>query len=231
MTNLDVVVCLEFDHRASPDGLRSFKESIAKCPLVSTVIELTGTFDLMVHAQCSDVAEYTEQLDRMRPYLAAFVKRLETSFIVKQIQTHPNGDDAEALWLPCEGGMKRVEARMIDKIIAEGDYMRVHVGNWNCLVHYTMRRLRDQLGGDMFIQLHRSCLVRIAFIERVIHEGRRWKVRLLDGTQVSVAKSHVQELLKSTGNESSKLQPNSSTLGPIAERPDSPSEINKMTMA
>ena len=228
MTNLDIVVCLEFDHRASPDGLRSFKESITKCALVSTVIELTGTFDLMVHASCADLAEYTRQFDRLRPHLAAFVKRLETSFIVKQIQTQSNGEDDGALWLPCEGGMKRVESSMIDKIIAEGDYMRVHVGDWNCLVHYTMHRLRDQLRSDMFIQLHRSSLVRVSFIERVIHEGRRWRVRLQDGTQVSVAKSHVQELLKSTARDSSKAQPDLPKLEPHDERPDSSGEIIKM---
>lgn len=64
-----------------------------------------------------------------------------------------------------------------------------------CLIHSTIRALKEQLDAR-FIQLHRSWLVRIDFIDRLIHEDRRWIARLCDGSQLPVAKSHVAEVLK-----------------------------------
>jgi hypothetical protein len=45
---------------------------------------------------------------------------------------------------------------------------------------------------------------RIEFIERLVNVERRWRARLRDGTHVSVAKSHVQEVLRMIEGESSR---------------------------
>jgi DNA-binding LytR/AlgR family response regulator len=71
------------------------------------------------------------------------------------------------------------------------------------------------LDGSNFIKLHRSCLVRIDFIDRLIHEGRRWTARLKDGTKVSIAQNSVQRVLAAARGESSKPQPGSSTPEPL----------------
>jgi DNA-binding Lrp family transcriptional regulator len=196
MPDLTVVVCVAFDHRASAERLARFKECICHCPLVDTALEVAGTFDLIVQGRCSSLAEYNENMDRIRGQLAEFVTRIETNFVGKKIERVPEREDIGALWLPCEGGRKRVEAHLIDKVVAEGDYMRVHVGSWNCLVHHTMQRLSEQLGSSNFIKLNRSALVRIGFIDRLVHDERRWKARLCDGTHVGIAKSHVKAMLQ-----------------------------------
>ena len=195
MSDLSVVVCLRLDHRSSSEGLEKFKSCIAKCPFVETTLEVTGTFDLIVEGRCGSLAEYMEKVDFLRPQLAEFVTRFETNFVCKRVDQKCSDEGTVALWLPLEGGHKRVEAHLIDKIVAECDYMRVHVGEWNCLVHSTMRRLREKLNGSRFIQLHRSTLVRIEFIDQLIHHDRGWKARLQDGTLVNVAKSHVKGVL------------------------------------
>ncbi|MEO6361413.1 MAG: LytTR family transcriptional regulator DNA-binding domain-containing protein [Sphingomicrobium sp.] len=210
MTDLAVLVCVAFDHRASAEGLKRFKKRVLRCPCVEGAIEVSGSFDLIAQVRFASHAEYTENFDKLRPQLAEFIARIETNFIVGNFDNRPDSSDTIALWLPCEGGRKRVEARLIDKIVAEGDYMRVHVGDWNCLAHFTMQRLNQQLRGPSFVKLHRSTLVRVGFIDRLLHDERRWMARLRDGTWVAVSKSHVREVLDLMSDGSSKLRPDSS---------------------
>jgi hypothetical protein len=213
MTRLNVLVCVSFDHRAPVDGLSKFKECITRCPFVDSAMEVTGTFDLIVQGSCGSLTEYTESMELIRPQLAQYVSRIDANFISKKLEVHSTADTGSALWLPCEGGRKRVEASLIDKVVAEGDYMRVHVGGWNCLVHHTMQRLCQQLNGSGFIKLHRSWLVRIGFIDRLIHDEHRWFARLRDGTNVTVAKSHIREVLRLMADESSKPEVTTSVGG------------------
>jgi DNA-binding Lrp family transcriptional regulator len=227
MNQLTVVACLAFDHRAPADGMQEFKNCILGCPYVDRAMEVCGTFDLIVQGHCEDIAEYTAKMERLREPLSSFVARIETSFVVRMIDRSRDAAKTTALWLPCEHGRKRVESHMIDKVVAEGDYMKVHVGDWNCLMHATMERLSRRLKGCGFIKLHRSWLVRIGFIERLVHDDNRWVARLLDGTHVPVAKSHVQDVLKIISDESSKADVNSSVADHSAERA---SEISEKIM-
>jgi DNA-binding Lrp family transcriptional regulator len=204
MARLNVVVCVAFDHRAPVEGLSKFKKCIIRCPFVDSAMEVTGTFDLIVQGSCGSLTEYTENMELIRPQLARYVSRIDANFIIKKVEGRSTAEAGNALWLPCEGGRRRVDAHLIDKVVAEGDYMRVHVGDWNCLVHHTMQRLSQQLSGWGFIKLHRSWLVRIGFIDRLIHDEHRWLARLRDGTNVTVAKSHVHEVVRLMAGESSK---------------------------
>ena len=49
--------------------------------------------------------------------------------------------------------------------------MRVHVADWDCLIHDTIRNLLLQLPENQFAHIHRSVVVRIDFIDRLLHEG------------------------------------------------------------
>lgn len=210
MSELDVVVCLAFDHRAPADGVARLKQCIARCPQVDSAIEVSGSFDLIVEAHCASLADYMQDMERLRPVLADLATKVESNFVSRKVE-HRRSDGDAALWLPCANGRRRVEQHMIDKVVAEGDYMRVHVGSWNCLVHQTMNRLCEQLAGASFIKLHRSCLVRVDFIDRLLHEGRRWSARLKDGAHVPIAQSSVRRVLTVTRDESSNARPGSST--------------------
>lgn len=175
-------------------------------------MEVSGTYDLIAQGNCASLAEYSEQMERIRPHIAEFAARLETNFVSKTVE-RDIPDEGTALWLPCEGGHRQVQVAMIDKIEAEGDYMRVYVGDWNCLVHETMHRLADRLGQSGFIKLHRSSMVRIRFIDRLVHGGRRWTAWLRDGSQMRVSKSQVHVVLQLMTAESAKRGGQSSGQG------------------
>jgi hypothetical protein len=203
MAELDVIVCVAFDHRADADGLEHFKKCICRCDCVDVAMEVAGTFDMIVQGKIATLADYTGEMDRIRPQLARFVTRIETNFVAKKIERHCKAE--KFMWVPYVGGRKQIEVGMIDKVIAEGDYMRIFVRDWHCLVHLTMRALCEHLDAR-FIQLHRSAIVRIDFIDRLMHHERRWTARLRDGSQQAVAKSHVPALLDLMAHDSSTDQ-------------------------
>ncbi len=201
MAELNVVVCVAFDHRADAKGLERFKSCICHCGFVEVAMEVSGTFDMILQGKIATLADYAEEMDRIRPQLAEFVTRIETNFVGKKIERHAEAE--KFMWVPCVGGRKRIEIGMIDKVTAEGDYMRLFVHDWHCLLHSTIRALKEQLDAR-FIQLHRSSIVRIDFIDRLMHHERRWIARLQDGSQQAVAKSHVSAVLDLMAHDSSK---------------------------
>nr|WP_314441736.1 LytTR family transcriptional regulator DNA-binding domain-containing protein [uncultured Sphingomonas sp.] len=229
MTQLVVIACLAFDHRAPAEGLQRFKACLLQCPQVERAMEVCGTFDLIVQGRCPDVAAYNAGMEQLREPLSRFVTRIETSFVARTMDRPAQEAESGALWLPCKDGRRRVEYRQIDKIVAEGDYMRVHVGDWSCLVHDTMSHLASELVGAGFVQLHRSWLVRIEFIDKLVHDQRRWTARLIDGTEVSVAKSHTQDVLRIMSGESSTVAGSSAKAVPASERSVEVSE-NRMKL-
>ena len=205
MAELNVVVCVAFDHRADAEGLDRFKKCICHCDFVEVAMEVSGTYDMIVQGKIATLSDYTEEMDRIRPQLAQFVTRIETNFVSKKIEPHPEAE--MFMWVPCVGGRKRIDIAMIDKVVAEGDYMRLFIKDWHCLIHSTIRALTEQLDAR-FIQLHRSSIVRIDFIDRLMHHERRWIARLRDGSQQAVAKSHVSEVLDLMAHDSSRDERN-----------------------
>lgn len=221
MSDLTVVVCVAFDHRADTQGLTRFKQCVCQCPFVDIAMEVSGTFDMIVQGHVESLAEYTEQMNRIRPQLAQYVVRIETNFVGSKVEREPENE--RFLWLPCEGGRRRVDIGRIDKIVAEGDYMRLFIGDWQCLFHATARSLLAQLD-HRFIQLHRSSIVRVNFIDRMTHEGRRWIARLRDGSRQAVAKSHIANVLDVIQRHSAKPQRHSSKNSSANEHEDLPTE-------
>jgi hypothetical protein len=219
MSDLTVVVCIAFDHRADPEGLERFKQCICHCQFVDVALEVSGTFDLIVQGHIDSLANYTEQMNCVRPQLAQFVARIETNFVGKKVERKHEAE--RYLWVPCERGRKRIAIGLIDKVIAEGDYMRLFIGNWHCLLHSTARDLLEQLD-DRFIQLHRSSIVRIDFLDRMTHEGRRWIARLRDGSQQAIAKSHISQVLDVIQREPAKPERHSPK---ISQANDSPKPV------
>jgi len=215
VNDLVAIVCVTFDHRAPPAELSTFKKCIFDCPFVDSAMEVTGTYDLIIKGHCASLMEYHQHFETLRPQIATLVARYETNFVSLEVNRTQGAEEERFLWLPCEDGRRRVAGHLIDKVVADGDYMRVHVGSWTCLVHQTLRKLREELGADDFVQLHRSILVRVQFIERFVHVERRWRARLFDGTTVPVAKSHIQDVLRLIRPESSTNRSDRSKKAPL----------------
>lgn len=101
----------------------------------------------------------------------------------------PAGGYLDEFWASDISGLVRIRAIDIDRISAERDYMRLHVGPRSWLIHHSMAALEDGLDPAAFVRLHRSAIVRRDFISGFQRNASgRWIARLADGTEQPVGR-------------------------------------------
>lgn len=95
----------------------------------------------------------------------------------------------EEFWASDLSGLVRIAAQDVDRVSAERDYMRLHVGRRSWLIHHSMAALEEGLNPDLFVRLHRSAIVRKDFITGFTrNQSGRWIARLADGTEQAVGR-------------------------------------------
>jgi two-component system response regulator AlgR len=95
----------------------------------------------------------------------------------------------DEFWASDLTGLVRIASRDVDRVSAERDYMRLHVGRRSWLIHHSMSALEEGLNPDMFVRLHRSAIVRRDFITGFTRNpSGRWIARLGDGTEQPVGR-------------------------------------------
>ncbi|HET7315886.1 MAG TPA: LytTR family DNA-binding domain-containing protein [Sphingomicrobium sp.] len=104
-------------------------------------------------------------------------------------QTAPSSKWIEEFWASDLSGLVRIAATDIDRVSAERDYMRLHVGRRSWLIHHSMAALEEGLDPSLFVRLHRSAIVRKDFISGFSRNASgRWIARLADGTEQPVGR-------------------------------------------
>ena len=103
----------------------------------------------------------------------------------------------EEFWVPHRGELIRIAAGDIDRIDAERDYVRFHVGQKDgggrsYLLLHTIQRLEDRLDPERFIRLHRSTIVRRDRIAGLKHDGLGvWSAQLVDGELLRIGRTYL----------------------------------------
>ena len=104
----------------------------------------------------------------------------------------PSGGPLRELWVPYRSEMLRIETDRIDRIEAERDYMRLHLGTRSYLLHMTITALEQRLDPDSFVRLHRSAIVRRDRIERFQRDrAGGWAAILRDGRAIRVGRTYL----------------------------------------
>lgn len=106
----------------------------------------------------------------------------------------------DEFWASDLTGLVRIAASDIDRVSAERDYMRLHVGRRSWLIHHSMAALEEGLDPELFVRLHRSAIVRKDFIAGFTRNpSGRWIARLADGIEQPVGRLYsdrVREIAK-----------------------------------
>lgn len=106
----------------------------------------------------------------------------------------------EEFWASDMSGLVRIASRDIDRVSAERDYMRLHVGPRSWLIHHSMSALEDGLDPATFVRLHRSAIVRRAFITGFQRNASgRWIARLGDGSEQPVGRLYADAVRAMAG--------------------------------
>jgi two-component system response regulator AlgR len=99
---------------------------------------------------------------------------------------------AKEFWVPHRAEIIRIAAQDIDLIVAERDYMRLHVGTRSFLLHETITELERRLDPAEFVRLHRSTLARRGQIVAFKHNGSgAWEAQLRDGRWLRVGRTYL----------------------------------------
>ncbi len=101
----------------------------------------------------------------------------------------------EEFWASDLSGLVRIASRDIDRVSAERDYMRLHVGRRSWLIHHSMNALEEGLDPELFVRLHRSAIVRKDFIAGFTRNpSGRWIARLADETEQPVGRLYTDKV-------------------------------------
>lgn len=114
-------------------------------------------------------------------------KRLEAS-----ASRLDSGTSEDEFWVPHRAELVRVRAADIDRIDAERDYMRLHVGERSYLLHQTIAALEERLDPELFIRVHRSVIIRRDRITGLGHDrAGAWHADLADGARVRIGRTYL----------------------------------------
>ena len=129
-------------------------------------------------------------LERVRAYLAGGRKE----------GAGPGSAYVEEFWVPDHNGLVRIAAADIQRITAERDYMRLHVGARSWLIHRTIAKLEEDLDPALFMRVHRSVILRRDTITGLYRdEAGHWTARLSDGAEQRIGRSYVDEVKRFAG--------------------------------
>jgi two-component system response regulator AlgR len=98
----------------------------------------------------------------------------------------------EEFWVSEARGLVRLATADVDRVSAERDYMRLHVGKRSWLINHTIGKLEEELDPAKFVRLHRSAIVRRDFITGLRRDADgRWWSRLADDTEQKVGRLYL----------------------------------------
>ncbi|SDC14424.1 two component transcriptional regulator, LytTR family [Sphingomonas sp. YR710] len=104
----------------------------------------------------------------------------------------PASEYAVEFWVPHRSEMIRIATQDIDRIEAERDYMRLHLGPRSFLLHQTITELERRLDPAQFIRLHRSTIVRRDGISRLSHDGMGvWHAVMKDESRIRIGRTYL----------------------------------------
>jgi two-component system response regulator AlgR len=174
------------------DGI-DVARALARVPRPPVVIFVTAFDTFAVAAFDVEAVDYV-----MKPVsaerLARAVERARERLTTRG-ETAPSraSEHLEEFWVSEARGLVRLAAADIDRISAERDYMRLHVGKRSWLINHTIGKLEAELDPARFVRLHRSAMVRRDFVAGLRRdESGRWWVRLADGEEQKVGRLYLK---------------------------------------
>ena len=106
----------------------------------------------------------------------------------------------DEFWASDRTGLVRIASRDVDRVTAERDYMRLHVGARSWLIHHSMASLEERLDPQLFVRLHRSAIVRRDFITGFSRNpSGRWIARLGDESEQPVGRLYADRVRSIAG--------------------------------
>jgi two-component system LytT family response regulator len=149
-----------------------------------------------------DAERFAVALRRARARLAAGAPDQVTAALRALLDDVRPREPRPVAVLSVRSGDRIVPVRVdeIDWIEAEGNYVRLHRGRASHLLRETMASLEESLDPQRFRRIHRSAIVNVDRIAELLPWfGKDFKVKLKDGTELTLSRSYVDRLAEFVG--------------------------------
>lgn len=169
------------------DGL-AVARALARGESAPAVVFVTAHDNFAVEAFDLDAVDYV-----LKPVTAERLERAVARAAARRgARAAGGGDWLNEFWVPHRSELLRIAASDVDRIDAERDYVRLHVGDRSYLLLQTVSGLEARLDPDRFIRLHRSTILRRDRIAGLRHDGLGvWSAELDDGTTVRIGRTYL----------------------------------------
>lgn len=169
------------------DGL-SVARLLNKSENAPAVIFVTAHDNFAVEAFDLEAVDYV-----LKPVTPERLERAVARAIARRGEkAAASGDWLTEFWVPYRSELLRIAAADIDRIDAERDYVRLHVGERSYLLLQTVSGLETRLDPERFIRLHRSTILRRDRITGLRHDGLGvWSAELQDGSAVRIGRTYL----------------------------------------
>lgn len=179
------------------DGLEVARKLAAlnHCP---AVVFVTAHDDFAVAAFDCDAVDYV-----LKPVSPQRLERAVARVGARRMA--PEEPRAESPWLtefwvPHRSELLRIGVEEVDRIDAERDYVRLHMGERSLLLLQTVASLEARLDPARFIRLHRSAILRRDRIAGLRHDGLGvWSAELVDGSTVRIGRTYLPRVKAMAG--------------------------------
>lgn len=166
------------------------------------VIFVTAHEDFAVEAFDLDAADYV-----LKPVAADRLERAVQRAIDRRARMGAGGNGNGAgeewlaeFWIPHRSELLRIDAGEVERIDAERDYVRLHVGERSYLLLQTIAGLEARLDPARFIRIHRSTILRRDTIRGLRHEGLGvWCAELADGQALRIGRTYLRRVKAMAG--------------------------------
>ena len=169
------------------DGLAVARALAGRKPRPA-VIFVTAHENFAVEAFDLDAVDYV-----LKPVAPDRLERAVARALARRGERAEQGGDwLTEFWVPYRSELLRIAAADVDRIDAERDYVRLHVGDRSYLLLQTVTGLEARLDPQHFIRLHRSTILRRDRITGLRHDGLGvWSAELADGTAVRIGRTYL----------------------------------------
>ncbi|MGH6786604.1 MAG: LytR/AlgR family response regulator transcription factor [Novosphingobium sp.] len=157
------------------------------------VIFVTAHENFAVEAFDLDAVDYV-----LKPVTAERLERAVARALARRgAEARGEGVWLSEFWVPHRSELLRIAAGDVDRIDAERDYVRLHIGqsdggSRSYLLLQTVSGLEARLDPAQFIRVHRSTILRRDRIVGLRHDGLGvWSAELADGSAVRIGRTYL----------------------------------------
>ena len=165
------------------------------------VIFVTAHEDFAVEAFDLEAVDYV-----LKPVAAERLERAIDRAIARRERVRSEGGEwLSEFWVPHRSELLRIDAAQVERIDAERDYVRLHVGanegqGRSYLLLQTIAGLEGRLDPARFIRIHRSTILRRDRIRGLRHEGLGvWSVELDNGEALRIGRTYLRKVKAMAG--------------------------------